>query len=481
MFGGFGGVPKGSGKGKNPKVGPVSEPSKIRSKLEGGPTKGVPETTIRIKPGVTGFKGGHVGEVSARVEPIIAGRGQELQGTPYITRVGRRAVYHFWNSRDEFDRAKSEGRVGVRWVGPIHDESGYGEACRNYIAALASTGFPVTSRAISFGEPAADHGLPGRRAMSTLNLGHSTAINLVYAPPCNFGDHKDPNAYNIGMFVWEMNGLPGEWVSACNQMDEIWVPCEWNAKVCRQSGVRVPVHVFGHTVAIEEYENINPLYIPNIDPSWYKFYSIFQWSPRKNPYGLIKSYLMAFTSNDPVILILKTYGQNYSKQEEQKVKTEIDGIRREVGGSQPKILLITRLLSKVQVLGLHKLGDCFYLPHRAEGWGLPHFEACMSGKPVITTNYGGNLEFTKPDHSYLVGSKQIPVRGMEWFKWFTPDMTWADADGTSTIKMLRHVYENKADAARKGLLAKDFVTKSFNWTAIGSAIKRRLEEIVKAL
>jgi glycosyltransferase involved in cell wall biosynthesis len=145
------------------------------------------------------------------------------------------------------------------------------------------------------------------------------------------------------------------------------------------------------------------------------------------------------------------------------------------------MLLITKLLSKAQVLGLHKLGDCFYLPHRAEGWGLPHFEACMSGKPVITTRYGGNLEFTKPDHSYLVDFKNVPVSGMDWFKWYTGDMTWADADLSSCIKALRLVYDNKEVAKSKGELAKDYVSKAFNWTAIGCAIKRRLEEIIGKL
>jgi glycosyltransferase involved in cell wall biosynthesis len=481
MFGGFGGLPKGSGKGKKEGAAPFSEPKDIKGRLEGGRVKPTPEVTIRVKPSVAGPAAPVMGRADARVEPIVAGRSQEGLSTPYVVRGGKNSVYHFWSSRDEFERAKAEGRVGIRWVGPIHDESGYGEACRNYIAALASTGFPVTSRAVSFGEPSADYGLPGRRALETLNLSHHTALNLVYSPPNYFEGHKDPKAYNIGMFVWEMNRLPSEWVTACNQMNEVWVPCEWNAKVAQKSGVTVPVYVFGHTAATQEYDHVVPLAIPNLDPSWYKFYSIFQWSTRKNPYGLLKAYLMAFTSEDPVVLILKTYGMNYSKSEEKKVREEIEAIRREVGGSQPKVLLITKMLSKAQILGLHRLGDCFFLPHRAEGWGLPHFEACMSGKPVITTNYGGNLEFTKPEHSYLVGSRQVPVRGMEWFKWFSPDMTWAEADLSGCIKMLRHVFENKQEAAQKGALAKDFVGKAFNWTAIGSAMKRRLLEIIKML
>ena len=105
----------------------------------------------------------------------------------------------------------------------------------------------------------------------------------------------------------------------------------------------------------------------------------------------------------------------------------------------------------------------------------------MAGKPVITTNYSGNLEFTKPEHSYLVPSRPIHVTGMEWFKWFTPDMTWADADVNSCINALRHVVEHKDEARAKGQAARDFVMKTFNWLTVGGAMKGRILEILKTL
>ena len=482
MFGGFGGLPKGSKGSEKDKLGVIKVPTPLPQSKPGS-TLGniVPDATVRVKPTVAG-PGVGVGKVDFKVEPMVAGRRDLRQDVNAAkTMLGYGSVYGHWKSREDFEGAKKEKRVGIRWVGPIFDDSGYGEACRNYVAALSRSGFPISSRSVSLGPAVNDSGLPGRTALRTLNIGHSCAINLVYTPPQFFKTHRDPKAYNIGMFVWEMNGLPGEWVGACNSMNEIWVPCEWNAKAARDSGVKVPVYVFGHTVAPEEYENVQALNIPNLDPSWYKFYSIFQWSSRKNPDGLLRAYLRAFTSKDPVVLILKTYGQTHSTDEEKKVRAEIDAIRKEVGGSQPRVLLITKILSRAQILGLHKLGDCFFLPHRAEGWGLPHFEACMSGKPVITTNYGGNLEFTKPKHSYLVNYKLAPVSGMDWFKWFTPDMTWAEADSGALVDALRHVYEYKVEAAEKGLMAKDYVTKNFNWSTIGEAMKRRISEIVKIL
>lgn len=468
-------------------MGPMQTPKKtpIGKPQDTAPTVKVPPIQVSKTSSHPSHKPGiHFGEIGptndniVRVNPTVVSR----HGVTYLTAPpGTKGWWKRWSSREEFEQAKKEHGVGIRWVGPLMDESGYGEACRNYVAALHTAGMPVASRGITFGEPQVDYGKPGRVARQTLNLGVPCAIQLTYAPPMNFGAHIDPNSYNIGMFVWEMERLPNEWVVMCNRMDEIWVPCQWNAEVCQRSGVSRPIHVFGHCASPDEYSNIAPLNIPGIDRSWYKFYSIFQWTERKNPGCLLRAYLKAFTQDDPVVLIMKTYGVNYSTEEDARVRTEIGKIRSEVGGNQPRVVLITRMMPKDQILSLHKLGDCFVLPHRSEGWGLPHFEACMMGKPVITTAYGGNLEFTKPEHSYLVDYAQVPNSGMSWFKWYSPDMTWADPSMATCSQWMRHVFENREEAASKGEAAKKYVLDKFSWQTIGPAMRSRIEKIIADL
>lgn len=478
-FGGFGGVPRKGGGPKN-KQGPLGPIDKPKAAPKVGEPGGI---------GVTGskpihhksFHQGEIGEkqgMDVKVGRTIATKYEQI---PFSGPPGSKGWWRRWNSREEFDKAKAAGNVGVRWVGPMFDESGYGEACRNYVAALQLSGMPMSARSVTFGEPQVDYGKPGRVVKRCLNLQVPCSIQVTYSPPPNFPDLVDENVYNIGMFVWEMQALPQEWVLLCNRMDEIWVPCTWNAEVAKASGVHRPIHVFGHTASPDEYQNIQPLRISNIDPSWYKFYSVFQWTERKNPAGLLRTYLKTFSQSDPVVLILKTYGQRYTKDEDQKVRAEIDRIRAEVGGNQPKIALVTQMLSKDQILQLHRLGDCFVLFHRAEGWGLPHFEACMMGKPVLTTGYSGNLDFTKAEHSYLVDSAQVQNSGMEWFKWYTPDMTWADPNPETCSRLMRHIFENRAEAAEKGAAARRFVVDRFDWKVVGPAMRARLQEIIAGL
>jgi glycosyltransferase involved in cell wall biosynthesis len=139
------------------------------------------------------------------------------------------------------------------------------------------------------------------------------------------------------------------------------------------------------------------------------------------------------------------------------------------------------MLTKGEMLGLHKMADCFVLIQRAEGWGLPHFEACMMGKPVITTNYSANLEFTRPEHSYLVGYNMTSVRGMDWIHWYRPDMVWADPSVAECGERMRHVFNNREEARGKGKAAKAFVHGNFTWNVIGKKIMTRLTEVVREL
>lgn len=383
---------------------------------------------------------------------------------------------------DEARKVFKDGKINVRWVAPLLDGSGYAEAGRNYVAALSTVGVNVMAKSVTFENSRSDYGRAGQLSQAAINNVLNYAVNVIFLTPDHFPIYLEPRAYNIGLFDWETDFLPPEWVVACNSMNEIWVPCQWTAQVAKKSGVTRPINVFGHCASPADYTFGPSLGFPEVDPAWYKFYAIFQWTERKNPRGLLHAYLKAFTDKDPVILILKTYRSNYSEGEQQAVIGEIEKIKKEVGGkSQPKIMALLGMMTKEEMQALHRTGDCFSLIHRSEGWGLPHFEACMMGKPVITTNYSANLEFTRPDNSYLVKYGMTSVRGMDWIRWYTKDMVWAEPDIDHCGAMMKYVYRNRQEAKNKGLLARDYVQKNFSWEAIGGKMKARLSEIMKGL
>lgn len=399
--------------------------------------------------------------------------------------VGMWVVNGVWTKLNPFLNEKlldefNAGRIGVKFTAPLLDGSGYAEAGRNYVAALRTAGVAVTARAVSFDPARSDYGRAGKMTQEVLDKVIRYRVNIIFMTPDHFPIFKEEQCYNVGLFDWETDVLPIEWVAACNQMDEIWVPCRWTADVCRSSGVQRPVYVFGHCATPDDFSDPANIDLLDLNPNLFKFYSIFQWTERKNPKGLLRAYLNAFKVSDPVVLILKTYRSNYSDSERQAIVSEIENIKFEFDRVDlPRIHLILGMLTREEILGLHAIGDCFALIHRSEGWGLPIFEACMMGNPVITTNFSANLEFTTQDNSYLVDAVPSQVFGMPWIHWYRDHMKWSDPNIEMCTRLMRQVFNNQKEAIRRGVKAQAFARARFTWQAVGSAIKNRLIEVIK--
>lgn len=377
----------------------------------------------------------------------------------------------------ERSKPQPQSGIGVRFVAPFFDGSGYAEGARQWLAAMVTAGVDVRAEPVSFETARADYGLAGEMAKKAVNREIDCKISMIYLTPDMFPLHRKEGHYNIGLFEWETDRLPSAWVHECNTMDEIWVPCAWVARVAKAGGVKKRIRVIGHCFNPEEYESIPPMDFPEIPKEYFKFYSIFQWTERKNPVGLLEAYFSAFRKKDPVILILKTYRSNYSADEQHWVIGEIERIRSRYEGNPPKVLLIPEMLTRKEILSLHATGDCFVLPHRSEGWGLPHFDACAMGKPVITTRFGGNLEFTKDGTAYLVDYQKIAVSGMGWIPWYTDDMSWANPDIEQCMKYMRYVYSHRSRALEVGGRARAYLEKNFSHQKVGESIATMLGAI----
>jgi glycosyltransferase involved in cell wall biosynthesis len=358
-------------------------------------------------------------------------------------------------------------------VAPVVDASGYANAARNNIAAMVKAGIRLTVDPISFEQKHTYHGNISKLIQNHIRCQSRWDINLVHATPENWAGLEDKGSYNIGYTVWETDRLPAEWVTIMNaRMNEIWVPTHWNKELFKSSGVTKPITVIPHTLDVSCLsETIETLPSNNK----YKFYSIFQWTERKNAKNLIMAYLKAFTGNDNVVLMLKTYCFGWDDKQQTHTKNMIREMKSQFT-NPPEIRFIGSLLTGDEVNRIHATGDCFYLPHRGEGFGLPLAEAMMFGKPVITTNWSGNLDFTKPEYSYLVDYKLVPVGNMPWGK-YTPDQNWAEPSEEDMVAKLRYVYTHQDEAKTKGLLGQKFLVDNFSHEKIGQLIKETVNGI----
>jgi len=341
------------------------------------------------------------------------------------------------------------------------DHSGYGKAARNMLLSMLDAGINISTEIVSFArEKTIDRG--GQKAIDLENLTLDYDTKLIMLTPENYESHMEQGKKNIGILFWEVIGVDKRWVEAMNKMDEIWTPSKIFAQTFIDNGVTVPVKVIKQPIS-------------NDHKKKFKFYSIFQWTVRKNPKSLLQAYWKTFQGITDVKLIIKTYKGGFGLDEQKQIIDEIESWKFQSGFTVfPEVELILNELSDEEIIKLHKRGDCFVSAHMGEGWGYPQMEAMEEGKPIISTNFGGIHELLNNNIAWLIGYDFVPVRGMEYIPWYNPSQNWADVKINDFGKAMMEAYTNKKLTRQKGKLAKKFVEENLSSLVVGNSIKELL-------
>lgn len=365
---------------------------------------------------------------------------------------------------------------GIKYVGPIFDASGYAQASRGYILALHKLGVPITVDPVSFEKMTPNLG----KDRDVLYKLHDNKIDynivIVQLTPEFWEKFYEPGKINIGYTVWETSRLHKDWPGWINKMDLIMCSSEFNVQVFKDSGVIKPVVSIPHGIDMAGFNDVSPYEVAGVKKEAYKFYNISQFTERKNPVALIKSYWHAFQNEENVALILKTYRNNFDEGERDAIRQTIKKLKNSMPMDKyPPIHLILDMLSREQVLGLHKAGDCCISLDRGEGFGLSPFESGAFAKPIIVTGWGGVTEYAKKDNSLQVGYTLTPVSGMPYSPWYKGDQLWAEPDCLDAVKCMRYVYENQKEAKELGAKLYKYINENLTWDKVGqkmmSAIK----------
>ena len=167
---------------------------------------------------------------------------------------------------------------GIKYIGPLLDNSGYAKACRGNILALHSLGVSVTLDPISFEQLRPDLGEEGKILNSLIDNPIDYNVVIIHTTPEFWDKYTEPGKTNIGYTIWETTKLHPDWPKFINNnVDKVLVGCSWNKEVFENSGVKIPIGIVPHGIDATAFKEVEPYSIAGVDKDAYMFYSIFQW------------------------------------------------------------------------------------------------------------------------------------------------------------------------------------------------------------
>lgn len=373
---------------------------------------------------------------------------------------------------------------GIKYVS-IYEAGGYGNAARAYLRGLIGTEVPITWTPMVVGgglglgyEPYFGPGIGDQELDPCCNRIIDYDLVIVHLVPeyLPFWVEREPKKRMVCYTVWETDKLPRHWPVLLNQVDQILVPCRWNKEVFERSGVERPIEVIPHILPPKGLASGDPP--QGIDPADFVFYTVGAWTVRKTIWNTVRCYLNTFTSHDPTLLVVKTSEKDYTKKflfrYGRSSRQSLKRILREYR-DPARLLLIDGEIGEDDIRGIHKRADCYISLCRTEGWGLGAFEAAGFGKPVIMTGFGGQLDYLPADWAYLVDYKLVPVDDRIGRRSYSPDQKWAEPDLSIGSCMMRHVYENREEAAMKGKMLAKHLHEHFDSRTVTRRLMKALE------
>lgn len=329
------------------------------------------------------------------------------------------------------------------------DSSGYGKASRDTAICLINSGINVSVQVINTSMSRREFSIDNDQVVINRHINNKKAnINIVQLIPNLWHLGFDKDTYNIGYFFIESDRICDDWINIINNglCNEVWVTCQSNYNALMTSGIKKPVYLIPQCCRVNKIDaDIGSKVLPLPNNSSYKFYSIFQWSQRKNPETLLRAYFNEFSNEDNVMLILKTYGPS-SFSDKRNIKESILNIKAHTESSA-LVYFIGDLLTIEQTNAIHPQCNCYVSTSSGEGWNIPLTESMVYGKQIISARSGGIIDFVNDEDIYLIPSKQININtdGNIWGHYYKsdPPQKWCDINVVDVQNAMRMAYSEK--------------------------------------
>jgi len=346
----------------------------------------------------------------------------------------------------------------INFAASFNAATGYGNASVKMVKWLSSIGNDVCA--------IHDYGLKSAEEIQHLfKEPHKEARTIAHCIP---HDAKFDALWTIS----EFKPVPYSWKYAMDTCNTLMTQSKFS-KECLESVTNHPIEVVPNGIEMAFGLKKPAISIPNFEvatkkpkvPTPFRFFSMFEWVPRKQGELLLRAFCEEFKPEDNAELWIRSWPAigNPLKL--------IPWTTREYPKMRNNVFYIKNYVQDMQYI--YQLFDSYVLPCAGEGFGLTFLEAMACGLKPIGPNHGGSLEFMNDKNSYLVECNDwepvVPFgQGI-----FAPDSKWRVPNKDALKKVMRMAYEKREKLTKQQSME---VKIKWSWERAARTMQKVLEK-----
>ena len=287
--------------------------------------------------------------------------------------------------------------------------------------------------------------------------------------------------YNIGFTAGiETDTCAPQWIEGMNRMDLNIVSSNHSKSVFENTKFEIkdqntkqttgelklqkPVEVLFEGVNLDTYFPDNSPCMVDFDiKESFAYLFVGHWLPgsmgedRKNVSLMVKAFFETFKNKKKQpALILKTSITGGSYMDRDEIVKRITQIKNTVNSKNlPNVYLLHGNFTDEEMNSIYNHSKVKAMVNltKGEGFGRPLLEFSITGKPIISTNWSGQIDFLHKDFTTLLGGELKPIHPtaqvkdmlIEGSKWFAPNT----GEIGGALKGMFENYKNYTDGSKR--------------------------------
>ena len=316
--------------------------------------------------------------------------------------------------------------------------------------------------------------------------------------------------YNVGVTAGiETTLFSGEFLEGMNRMDLNLVSSEHSKKVAQstqlekknQQGQSVgivkcekPVEVLFEGLNLDTYfkKPLKSNILKDVNEDFCLLFTGHWLSgdfghDRKNVATLIRTFLRTFkgSSKNKPALILKSNRVNYSLLDREDILVGINRIKNSdefKGEKLPNIYLLHGEMTDEEMNQLNNdpKVKVFTSFTKGEGFGRPLLEQAITGKPVLTTNWSGHIDFLHPDYNILIGGELENVHPSSANQFLLKESQWFKINEDIASRAMKDVFKHYKKYLEKSRKQTQYIKDNWTFDKMGEKLNSLLPTIEAA-